>query len=1087
MEKVRGTTLHNLVRSFREAVRNAEWQSALDFARQIMPLAPRNRDVWESMAGLFLDNNCIVEGQKTIEFLEKHFSPQLGWLMLKTELAYLQDDWEKAISMGKQGLAANLSNAQKAVVYNCLAQIYTEINEEEKAVSYHKAASMLPDNPGALISYSNYLFYMHYCEYAQTEFVEAAKLYNTAFAHVVPYQHKQHKQHKKIRIGYLSADFHASVTAVFCYPFFKAYDRRNFEVYVYAKGEVDNISRDLAQYVDVWRNVDNLDSERTAAVVYADGVDILFDPSGHNKNNCLPVFAYKPAPVQISGLGYVDTTGLAAMDYFLTDEYVDPPGVNDRYFVEKLLRLPHSHFCYTYLSKPFTQELAPCLRKGYITFGTLNKFAKVTDKMLTLWSEILRKVPDACLYLKGSAFDHHLSRSVACKRLQAAGIDLKRVTLSGFDGHYMQAYNEIDIALDTYPYPGGTTTCDALYAGVPVVTLVGESHNQRFGYSLLKNMKMDECIAYNAAEYVDICVSLAKNKERLAGLRQFIARRWRMSPMMNMGMYMADVESAYRKVLGYKDAKLTEEDIIYWLEQGEIGAQRLCYMIRQELEEAVGTWRVRLLCYLADAARQARDVQLAYQSFGEAVKLWKELSEKEKNTFHPGWYSNMQAGLGKTALELGCYETAISAYTEQARMANSDKEKLSALSSVIMARHFIEDGTEKLTETQIEYAGRVNKFPSWPGKVSSKCSKTEKRKIRVGYISPDFRNHALFPCIYGLFAAYSKEDFTVIGYQLNEYADGFTDSLRACAAQWREVGNFTYRQIAEQIRADKIDILVDLAGHSANSGLPVLAYRPAGIQISGLGSLCHTGIEAVDYFITDCVVDPQENWSQTVTTNEKPLYLPSHFSYAGRSDLSASTGAPCLEQGFLQFGVFQRYSKINEEMLVLWQQILTLVPNSRLLIKNLDFVSDTVTLMAYEKWQKMGLPMDRIDLEVGDADYMERMLTIDIMLDTYPYTGGRTTMDALYMGVPVITRYGKRRNTRFGLSILKNIGLGELAVADSAEYVKRAVGLANDRELLDVLHKKLRGLVENSPLAPAKYMTYLENAYRQMVNHYEEA
>jgi len=121
-------------------------------------------------------------------------------------------------------------------------------------------------------------------------------------------------------------------------------------------------------------------------------------------------------------------------------------------------------------------------------------------------------------------------------------------------------------------------------------------------------------------------------------------------------------------------------------------------------------------------------------------------------------------------------------------------------------------------------------------------------------------------------------------------------------------------------------------------------------------------------------------------------------------------------------------------------------------------------------------------LEAGDADYMERMLSVDIMLDTYPYTGGRTTMDALYMGVPVISLYGKRRNTRFGLSILKNIGLGELAVADSAEYVQRAVGLANDWELLDILHKKLRGLVESSPLAPAKYMTYLENAYRQMVN-----
>lgn len=1082
MEMVKGTNLHNLIRRFREAVSNGQWQLAIDLAQHIMPLKPRNRDVWEGMAGLFLDADCIAEGQKAIDFLENHFSPQAGWLMLKTKLAYLQDDWETAILLGEQGLSADLLNSQKAVIYNCLAQIYTEINEEEKAVSYHKAASMLPDNSGALISYSNYLFYMHYCEYAQTEFVEAAKLYNSAFAHVVRYQHTQHGQHAKIRIGYLSADFHASVTSVFCYPFFKAYDRRYFEVYGYIKGKEDNISRDLAQYVDVWCNIDGLEPEAAAAKVYADGIDILFDPSGHNNNNCLPVFAYKPAPVQISGIGYVDTTGLEAIDYFLTDVYVDPPGKNDNYFVEKLLSLPHSHFCYTYLAKPFTKELAPCLRKGYVTFGTLNKFAKVTDKMLAIWSEILRRVPDSGLYLKGSAFEHQLSRSVACKRLKAAGIDLKRVTLSGFDGNYMQAYNEIDIALDTYPYPGGTTTCDALFAGVPVVTLVGESHNQRFGYSLLKNMQMDEFIAYNAAEYVDICVSLAKNRSRLAGLRQFIARRWHNSPMMNMGMYMADVESAYRKILGYRDVRLTEKDIIYWLEQGEIGAQRLCYMIQQDLENAGGAWRVRLLCYLADAARQVRDIPLVYQSFGKAVKLWADLSAEEKKTFHPGWYSNMQSGLGQAALELGYYDIAISAYKEQACKANSDKEKLSAFSSAIMAQHYIEDGIEKLAETQKVYAQQVKKFPSLSGLITVKGEKTGKRKIHIGYISPDFRNHALFPSIYGLFAAYNKDDFTVTGYQLNEYADGFTSSLRACAAQWREMGKLTYRQIAEQIRDDRIDILVDLAGHSADSGLPVLAYRPAGIQISGLGGLCYTGIEAVDYFITDGIVDPQENWSQAVMTKEKPLYLPSHFSYAGRNDLSASTGAPCRKQEFMQFGVFQRYNKINEEMLVLWQQILTLVPNSRLLIKNLDFISDTVMLMTYEKWQKMGLPMERIDLEAGDADYMERMLSVDIMLDTYPYTGGRTTMDALYMGVPVITRYGKRRNTRFGLSILKNIGLGELAVSEPEEYVQRAVGLANDRELLDALHKNLRGLMENSPLAPAKYMTYLEDAYRQMVN-----
>ena len=1069
-----------LIQQFYQAVNKADWDEARNLARKIMPLELRNRDLWENMAGVFIDGGCLVEGKQTLTFLEQHFAPNPARLMLKTKLAYLADDWELAITLGEKGLVANLPNWQKAVIYNCLAQIYIEINQTEKAVAYHRAASLLPDNPGALISYSNYLFYMHYCEYAPEVYVKAAKFYNIAFNQIVRYKHNYHQTRKKIRIGYLSADFYASVTTVFCYPFFQGYDKRNFEVYVYAKCSEDNISRDLAQYVDVWRNVATLEPDKIAALLYADQLDILFDPSGHNKENCLAVFAYKPAPVQVSGLGYIDTTGLAAMDYFVTDVYADPPGKSDNYFVEKLLRLPHSHFCYTYIGKPFTREIAPCLRKGCITFGTLNKFAKVTDKMLAVWRDILTRVPGSYLYLKGSAFDHAVPRKLAIKRLQQAGIDLGRVIMSGFDGDYMQAYNEIDIAFDTYPYPGGTTTCDALFAGVPVVTLAGDTHNRRFGYSLLKNLQLEDFVANSVEEYVDICVSLAKDKKRLVYLRQVIAAKFRISPIMNAGMYMADIEAAYRQILGC-DAKtpLTEETVIYWMEQGEIGVQRLCYLLWQELETAEGLWRLKCLCYLADAASKNDNLQLKYRVLHKAVNLWKSLPLSEKAQLSIDWEANMQAGLGRAALALGYYAESAAAYGRQAQIATNNKDKFAAISSQILVAHFVENSANLLADGLRAYALEINKLVPLPAVYPIKRFD---KKIRIGYLSPDFRNHALFPCIYALFAAHSKADFTVIGYQINENVDGFTKELRACADAWREVGKLTYREIAEQIRADGIDILVDLAGHSANSGLPVLGYRPAKIQMYGLGSLCRTGIDHVDYFITDNIVDPPDTAAVEVLGTEKPLCLPSQFAYVGRNDLPVSVGAPCLQRDFVQFAVFQRYSKINKEMLSAWKQILAAVPNSRLLIKNLDFINSEMVLMACEQWQKADLPMDRIDLEAGDDKYMERMLSVDIMLDTYPYTGGRTTMDALYMGVPVVTRYGMRRNTRFGLSILTNIGLSELAAANITEYVQRAVRLAEDVELLDVLHKELRRMMVNSVLSPTQYMYHLENSYRKLIN-----
>ena len=251
------------------------------------------------------------------------------------------------------------------------------------------------------------------------------------------------------------------------------------------------------------------------------------------------------------------------------------------------------------------------------------------------------------------------------------------------------------------------------------------------------------------------------------------------------------------------------------------------------------------------------------------------------------------------------------------------------------------------------------------------------------------------------------------------------------------------------------------------------------MQISGIGYMATTALPTIDYFLTDPIVDPPGQHEEYFT--EKLLYLPSQFCYAGRSDVSVPDKAPVHMRGHILFGVFNHYRKITDEMLRAWSEILAAVPEAELLLKSQELVSDSLVQTAYNRLRSLGFDMDRVQFEAANTNYMERYLDVDIALDTYPYPGGGTTLDALYMGVPVITRYGERRNTRFGLSILENLGLSELTADTIEGYIERAVSLARDPDLLDILHQNLRGLLQKSPaIEPRQYMRQLEQHYREI-------
>ena len=280
------------------------------------------------------------------------------------------------------------------------------------------------------------------------------------------------------------------------------------------------------------------------------------------------VLGYKTAPIQISGIGYFATTGLQTVDYFLSDKYLAAgcariTGENNQIidenlqatdlassesFTEKLLVLPHSHFCYVPIKEMPPVRQAPCMSKGYITFGSFNNLIKVNDVVLETWGTILQQVPESRLLLKCASLDDADIRELFRQKLLSLGLSEERFQLRGFSADYLPEYYEMDIALDTFPYPGGGTTCDALYMGVPVVTLGDGSHGGNFGISLLKNIGLDFACSYSVEEYIQKALLLAQDRELLNALHLGLRNMMENSPIMNEQQYMQELEQGYKRI-----------------------------------------------------------------------------------------------------------------------------------------------------------------------------------------------------------------------------------------------------------------------------------------------------------------------------------------------------------------------------------------------------------------------------------------------------------------------------------------------------------------------------------------------------------
>ncbi|MCZ6743022.1 MAG: tetratricopeptide repeat protein [Alphaproteobacteria bacterium] len=440
-----------------------------------------------------------------------------------------------------------------AMGHNNLASALKDQGRLEEAMSaYRKSLELQPEQAEV---HSNMLFVMNYDDrYAQEDIFAESRRWEEV--HGAP-QGGGGRRHanlpdpaRRLRVGYVSPDFREHSVSYFLEPLLEEHDRSRFEVFCYA--EVANPGDATARFrslADGWYSTVGEKDAAIAERVQEDGIDILVDLAGHTANNRLRMFAHRPAPVQVSWLGYPNTTGLSAMDYRLTDAIADPQGADDALYSEILVRLPEGFLCYGPPADAPEVAGLPALEGGHVTFGSFNNLPKVAPRVVEVWARILDAVAGSRLLIKSGPLADDETRARYLEMFAAHGTDTGRIELlsriPSKSGH-LGAYGRVDIGLDPFPYNGTTTTCEALWMGVPVITLAGDRHSGRVGASLLTRVGLGEFITGTEEAYVAAAVKLAHDRDRLADLRKALRGRLQGSPLCDSEGFARQVEAAYR-------------------------------------------------------------------------------------------------------------------------------------------------------------------------------------------------------------------------------------------------------------------------------------------------------------------------------------------------------------------------------------------------------------------------------------------------------------------------------------------------------------------------------------------------------------
>jgi protein O-GlcNAc transferase len=438
-----------------------------------------------------------------------------------------------------------------ALAHNNLGNALKDIGQLDEAIAAYRQAIRL--KPDFMFAHSNLLYALHYHPgYDAKTIYEEHRRWNHQFAEPARKFIRPHTNNRdpdrRLRIGYVSPDFRECPIGPTLLPLLREHDHQQMEIFCYSHVlRPDARTDQLRSHADVWRNLVGLPDSQALSLIQQDGLDILVDLALHTGNRHLMIFAHKPAPVQVAWLAYPGTTGMPAIDYRLSDPYLDPPDSDLSLYSERTIRLPETYWCYS-VPGPTPDPSPPrAATTANITFGCLNNFAKVLPPTLDLWAEILQRMPHSRLIIHSRPGSH---LNAVRARFAAQNISPDRLEFLSRQPwpQYASTYGRIDIALDPFPWAGGITTCDALWMGVPVVTLAGHTAVGRGGASILSNVGLPKLIAQTPQQYLQIATELASDLPRLTELRQTLRPRMQASPLMDAPRFARNIEAAYRQM-----------------------------------------------------------------------------------------------------------------------------------------------------------------------------------------------------------------------------------------------------------------------------------------------------------------------------------------------------------------------------------------------------------------------------------------------------------------------------------------------------------------------------------------------------------
>ncbi len=916
-------------------------------------------------------------------------------------------------------------------------------------------------------------------------------------------------KNRKLKLGFISADFRQHSVAYFLLPLLRSLKKDQFTIYGYADiSREDNYSKLIREQMNYWRPIFALEDQTVGDLIEDDKIDVLIELGGHTANNRLLLMAQKPAPIQISWLGYPASSGLANGTYRLSDNFADPTA-NDDFYSEPLLRLPDLFLCYG--PPAAVLALTRETRKHPLTFGSFNNPAKINVQVISLWAELLKQIPESRLILKAKVFTDGETRNIFQQRFSRFNLAAGRIEFRPGNPDivdHFTSYNDIDIALDTFPYNGTTTTCEALWMGVPTITLQGSTHAARVGAALLNAIGCRELIAHDRDSYIRIAVSLAGNPERLRHYHKNLRVYMRDSPLLRTEKFATGFteiifacwqtwwESLSRQPVNEAIKIINSSNQTKKLDQAQIILEKA---IKNEPENA------ELYFQLANLHHRRRQPEAALTALDSCLKI----NPKDARALSNRGYLLQDLGRHKEAEE--SFKSALLINPEQSETVTNLfwyllqncqwresaiwNKKLDYLDDLAL-----KNNNPPVTEMFLHLAGKTDEAANYrrarakTASISSQVQafnhqplKKSPKVLKIAYLSGDFHDHAVAHNLFNLFRLHDRNRFHISAYSCGP-DDGsiYRRRIENDCDRFVDIQNLSDYEAAALIKNDNIDILIELMGHTRNNRLRLCAFKPAPIQVTYLGYPGTTGADFINYLIADKIVIPPEHQK---FYSEKIIYLPNCFMIADRVPIAPRPDRQTcgLPVDAFVFCSFNNAYKIEPVMFDIWMNILRAVPKSILWLRS---GGEMMESNLRREAQNRGVDEKRLIFATKvpeKRDHLARLQLADLCLDTRIYNGHTTTLDALWAGVPVVALQGKHFASRVSSSNLTAIGMEQLVTCKLEDYFKLAVTLAQQPPRLIEIRKKLLSNQKSTPLFNTENLVKnLEKAYMKIWQEYKE-